>query len=168
MGCVESSEAFFSDHQCAPDQSAFRNDLFVSLGRVGSQADGGKGAFDDIGGSQVSPVFCRKVEEGEHSIPVSIKGFNCLGELALVSCDELLAELPGICKGVGVGDLNEQRPSLDLLALMDLVEHVEDLVVPAPLLPGLWPDLIDRGPDAHIAVGDDESMGAQTTIGISL
>ena len=46
----------------------------------------------------------RKVEEGEHSIPVSIKGFNCLRELALVSCDELLAELPGICKGVGVGD----------------------------------------------------------------
>ena len=102
MGCVESSEAFFSDHQCAPDQGACGGDLFVSLGRVGSQADGGKGAFDDIGGSQVSPVFCRKVEEGEHSIPVSIKGFNCLRELALVSCDELLAELPGICKGVGV------------------------------------------------------------------
>ena len=103
-------------------------------------------------------MFCRKVEEGEHSIPVSIKGFNCLRELALVSCDELLAELPGICKGVGVGDLNEQRPSLDLLALMDLVDHVEDLVVPAPLLPGLWPDLIDRGPKTMTTCGRLETI----------
>ena len=78
------------------------------------------------------------------------RALTAFGNWALVSCDELLAELPGICKGVGVGDLNEQRPSLDLLTLMDLVDHVEDLVVPAPLLPGLWPDLIDRGPDAHM------------------
>ena len=105
-----------------------------------------------------------EVEEGKHTIPVSIKGLDCLRERVLISCDELPAELPGIPKGVGVGDLNEQRPSLGLLAFMDLVDYVEDFVVPAPLLPGVWPDLIDCGPDAHIAVGDDEDRGAQATI----
>ena len=48
----------------------------------------------------------------------------------------------------------ELRVSLGLLAFMDLVDYVEDFVVPALLLPGVWPDLIDCGPDAHAwAVG---------------
>ena len=165
MECIESSEAFFCDDQCTPDQSGCRRDLLVAFCSVCSEADRCEGTLHDVGGSQVPPVFCRKVEEGEHAIPVSIKGLDCLGELVLISCDELLAELPGICNGVGIGDLNEQRQSLGLLAFVDLVEHVEYLVVPAPLLLGLWPDLIDRGPDAHIAVGDDESRGAQTVAG---
>ena len=98
MGCVESSEAFLSDHQRAPDQSTCRSDLLVSLGRVGSEADGGKRAFDDIGCSQVPPVWFWEVEEGKHTIPVSIKGLDCLRERVLISCDELPAELPGIAR----------------------------------------------------------------------
>ena len=121
------------------------SDLLVSLGRVGSEADRCEGTLHDIGGSQVPPVSFSEVEEGEHSaclprgawrrqVPVSIKGLDCLRERVLISCDELPTELLSIPKGVGVGDLNEQRPSLCLLAFVDLVDHVEDLVVPAPLL----------------------------------
>ena len=87
---------------CARSEHLRRSDLLVSLGRVGSEADGGKRAFDDIGRSQVPPVWFWKVEEGKHTIPVSIKGLDCLRERVLISCDELPAELPGIPKGVSV------------------------------------------------------------------
>ena len=40
------------------------------------RADRREGTLDDIGGSQVPPVSFWEVEEGEHSIPVSIKGLD--------------------------------------------------------------------------------------------
>ena len=50
----------------------------------------------------------------------------------------------GLCflQGVSIGYFEEQRSGFGLLAFMDLGQHVEDLVGPASLLPGVWQDLI--------------------------
>jgi hypothetical protein len=81
-----------------------------------------------------------------------------------VALDELIAQRLGLLAGLGVGDLGEQGTGLGLQPLGQPVEDVAELVVPAALLIDLGEDLGQGGPDAEVAVGDDQPRSLQTAL----
>ena len=75
-------------------------------------------------------MFFRKVVERDHALPVALEGFyrrrvsvSMAGNEGVASCLSLLLRL-------GVGDLRQQRPGLALRVLGQVVEDVDDLVIP--------------------------------------
>jgi len=54
------------------------------LGRALAQPHGGEGRFDDIGGAQVLPMLCGKIEEGNQPRRVGDQRFDRLGILGLI------------------------------------------------------------------------------------
>ncbi len=65
---------------------------------------------------------------------------------------------------LGRGDLRQQGTRLGLLAFGQVVEDVDDRVIPAALLRRLRPYLVGSAPDRQAAVGHEQPRCAQTTI----
>ena len=55
-----------------------------------SEADGGKGRLDWIGGSQVPPMLRRRVIEREEDFPILPQAFTGLVVLGRVFCQKLI------------------------------------------------------------------------------
>ena len=164
LGMVEAAEGAFGDEEQAPDQGGGVGDLLVAFAGVGAQTDGGEGRFDRVGGAQVFPVLAGEVVEGHHPRPVAPQGVGGGGMLRAVALNEEIAEPLGLGARGGVGHLAQQLPRLGLQAPRQAVEDVADLVIPAALLGDLGEDVGHGGPDAEVAVGDEEPRQLQAPL----
>ena len=79
-------------------------------------------------------MLFRKAIEGDHALPVGAQNFGRVGIGFAEALDEPVALLLGLLPRRGVGHRAEQRSGFGLLLLRYAVEHVDDLVIPAPLL----------------------------------
>src|SRR4030095_10189940 len=96
------------------------------------------------------PVRTRELIEAHHPVPVAIEGAPDLGLAALRAprLERALLSLR-LLPRLRVGDLREQAPRLGLSRERQLVEDVQEAVVPAPLLLRLREHRGQCAPDAE-------------------
>ena len=120
-----------------------------------TQADVVTHSFGGFIARQVAPVILRELVEREHPLPVPIE--HCRG------CLEPLRPTPVLVPRLQalrlllcgrVVDLRELAPGVGLEPLRDLVEGVDDPMVPAPLFLRVGVDVPQPGPDSQVPVPD--------------
>ena len=88
-----------------------------------------------IRGPQMLPVLARELVERHHPLPVAIERARGLGMAALRAPRLERSLLPrGLLSGLGVRNSREQTPRFGLLLERQLVEEVQEAVIPASLL----------------------------------
>ena len=124
----------------------------AAFGAHGSVPHGREYTFDRVGRAQVLPVLGRKIEEGEHNITI----FRQAGDRGLIFRLILLGK---DAKGRLRAGPVRRAPNLDevglcvlLKGLRQLVEHVGNLVYPAPLMTRAWEHFVKRFPKPQCAV----------------
>src|SRR5437867_3386203 len=132
---VEPPEHLFCDEQRLPDHRRRVLHLFETLGRGRPQPHRRERRLHRVRRPQMLPVLTRKLVEGHHPLPVAIERAPRLGVAALRAPGLERSLLPlGFLAGLGVRNLREQTPRCRLLLERQLIEHVQEAVVPAPLL----------------------------------
>src|SRR5262245_14797201 len=111
------------------------------------------------------PVLPRELVERHHPLPVAIEPPADVGVPALraprLECPLLpLRLLPRL----GVRDLREQTPRRRLVLERQLVEQVQEAMIPAPLFPRLREHRDQGAPDPEVAVADDELRRLQPAL----
>ena len=158
---IEPPESGLGDHQDLPDQRAGAVDALVSLARGRSKPDRCEGRLDGIRGPQVLPVLLREAEEGHHPLPIPLERLDRLRmRLPIARCKSVAQPL-GLGLGFGVDNPTQQVLRLGLQADRQLIQHVDELVIPAALLFDLREDLGESGPDPEMAICNDESRCVQ-------
>src|SRR5206468_674456 len=105
---------------------------------------------------QMLPVLARELVERHHPLPVAIERARGLGMAALRAPRLERSLLPrGLLSGLGVRNSREQTPRFGLLLERQLVEEVQEAVIPASLLLRLREDGSQRAPDAEMPIADD-------------
>src|SRR5215467_9760074 len=96
-------------------------------------------------------------------VPVVIEqlGGGLLAARAAPTSEPLLGRL-GFAAARGVRDRAELRLGLFMETPRELVEHVEDAVVPASLFRSFWVDVAQRRPDAQVTIGDHQAWADET------
>src|SRR3954454_1185388 len=112
----------------------------------------GEGALDRVRRPDVLPVLGRHRVEGEQRLPVLGQAGHSLVVLGTVLGDEAVERGLRLLPVLGLVDGVQVLLGLALQGPRQLVEHVRGFVHPTPLLPGLWPDLVQRLPEAERAV----------------
>ena len=153
---IEPAKRSLGPEQDPPDQRRRVGDLLKALRRRCSPAHGREGRLDNIGRAQVLPVRVRKAIEGDHALPVGAQNFGRVGIGVAEALDETVALLLGLLPRLGVGHRAEQRSGFGLLLLRYAVAHVDDRVIPAPLLFDLREHLAHRRPDSEVTIRDDQ------------
>ena len=102
--------------------------------------------------------------EGDHALPVAFEGGYRLRIPVAVAAGKRGTSFLGLLARLGRRDLRQQRPRLSLNPLRQVIEHVEDLVVPAALVRRLRPHLFGGAPDREAPVGHQQQRGPQTPI----
>lgn len=102
-----------------------------------------------------------EAEKGYHAVPVALQRRHGLGVDRPITLPELLPEPLAVCLRRGIGELAEQFPGLGLQPARELAQHVEKLVVPAPLLGAVRIHPRQRTPDAQMAIGEGEFGSGQ-------
>ena len=128
----------------------------TSLGADRAVADRRERAFDDVGRSQMLPMLCREVVEGEQRLTILDQAFDGLVVFDAPGFDEGVERGERIFLGFGHPDFLERPLGFRVLALRQLIQDVGGLVDPAALAAGLRPHLLDRLPEAERAIGDRE------------
>ncbi len=104
----------------------------------------------------------RGVEVAEHPLPVASQR-PCRLPLAVLrapALEPLLAPL-SLVPGVGVRHHPQVEHGLPLELFRQRVEDVDDRMVPAALLGGLWVHLGERTPPAEVAIADSQPRGRE-------
>ena len=102
-------------------------------------------------------MLARERVERHHALPVPVERAPDLGVAALRTPRLERPLLPlRLLPRLGVRDLREQAPGLGLALERQLVEDVEDAVIPAPLLLRLREHGSQRAPDPQVPVPDDQ------------
>src|SRR5215813_7627885 len=135
LGRIEPAEGFLCDQQRLPDHGRRVLHLLEPLGRGRPEPHRGERRLDWVRRPQVFPVLARERVERHHALPVPIERTPDLRVAALRTphLERLLLPLR-LLPRLGVRDLREQAPGLGLALERQLVEDVEDAMVPAPLL----------------------------------
>src|ERR687898_827139 len=111
------------------------------------------------------PVLARELVEGHHPLPVALERTPDLSVPALRAPGLKRPLQPlGLLARRGVGDLREQTPRLGLARKRQLVEDIQQAMVPAPLLCGLGEDRGQRAPDAEMPVADHHLGRLESTL----
>ncbi len=106
-------------------------------GRPGPVADRSKGRLDRVGGANALPVLGREVEE-VHQLLAIPDPLHCgLGILVLIAGQETVEGPVGMVPGLRHPDLLQCRLHPGLDGLRHGGQHVDGLVHPAALVPGL-------------------------------
>src|SRR5690554_3111571 len=141
-------------HDQLEDRESCRSLRQTSRGAHGPVPNGGKDALDRVRGAQMVPMLGGEVEEGQQRLTLLRQAVDGLGIFGLIFVDE------DGHRGLGggpvwrVADFPEVSLHVGLNRLRRLVEHVEDLVLPAALMTGRWKDLLERFPETERAVAD--------------
>src|SRR5437763_9782365 len=103
------------------------------------------------------PVLPRELAEGHHPLPVAIEQAADLGVAALGAPDLERPLLPlGLLPRLGVRDRGQETARFGLQLLGQLVEEVQEAMVPAPLLLRLREHRDQRAPGAEMPVANDQ------------
>src|SRR5690606_687748 len=102
------------------------------------------------------PMLSGEVEESQQRLTVLRQAVDGLGIFGLIFVDEDGHRGLGGGSVRRVADFPEVILHVGLNRLWHLVEHVEDFVLPAPLVAGRWKDLIERFPETERAVADSD------------
>jgi hypothetical protein len=114
--------------------------------------DGGEDTFDRIRGAQMVPVFGREVAEGQQPLTVVRQAVDGLRTTWPRICRRRRRSRPRRSPDPGIVDLPEIGLHVRLHRLRHLVEDVDELVLPAPLMAGRRD--LERLPEAERAVAD--------------
>src|SRR5258708_4969506 len=110
------------------------------------------------------PVLLWEGIEADHSFPVAIQksaGFS--SPLLFAPALELLLELLRLLAGLRIGDPGQDELGLALLLLGELIEDIDDSVIPAALLLGFGIHTGEAAPDPESAISNDELRSFQPT-----
>src|SRR5206468_788949 len=152
---VQPPERLLRDEQCLPDPRRRVLDLLVSLGRGRPQPVGREGRLHRVRGPQMLPVLARELIERHHPLPVAIEDAPDFSMTALRAPRLKRALLPlGLLPRLGVRDLREQTPRFRLPCERQRVEHVQQAMIPAPLLLRLRKHRGQRTPDPEVTIAD--------------
>ena len=77
---------------------------------------------------------------------------------------ELIASFLRFLTGWRVRDLREQSPRFPLHGFRELIQHVQDAVIPASLLGRVRPDLRQTCPDTEVPVGRQQDRRRKATV----
>src|SRR6058998_1793190 len=153
---VEASERLLGDEQRLPDHRRRVLNLLEPLGRRRPQPHRREGRLHRVRRPQMLPVLARELVERHHPLPVAIERARGLGMAALRAPRLERSLLPrGLLSGLGVRNSREQTPRFGLLLERQLVEEVQEAVIPASLLLRLREDGSQRAPDAEMPIADD-------------
>src|ERR1700748_1886338 len=119
-------------------------------------ADCRERAFDDVGRSQMLPMFSREVIEGKQRLAILDQAFDSLVVFDAPGFNEGVERRERFFLGLGHPDFLERPLGLRVLALRQLVQDVAGLVDPATLTAGLRPYLLDRLPEAERPIVERE------------
>src|SRR2546430_2366493 len=108
------------------------------------------------GSTQMLPVLCWEVVEGEQSFAIFGQAFDRLLIFDGVDFDERVECDESILLGIGHPDLLQCALGPRVLALRQLVQNIGGLVHPTALTAGLWPNLLERLPEPECTVGNRE------------
>src|SRR5262245_35320367 len=139
LGRIEPAEGFLCDQQRLPDHGRRVLHLFEPLGRGRPEPHRGERRLDWVRRLRVLPVLARERLERHHALPVPAERAPDLRLAALRTPRLERPLLPlRLLPRLGARDPREQAPGLGLALERQLVEDVQDAMVPAPLLLRLW------------------------------
>src|SRR5206468_9916980 len=116
-----------------------------------------KGDSTGVRRREMLPVLTRELVKRHHPFPVAIERAPDLGVAALGAPRLKRALLPvGVFARLRVRDLREQTPRFRLPRERQLVEHVQEAMVPAPLLLRLRKHRGQGAPDPEMAIADHQ------------
>jgi len=107
-----------------------------------------KRRLDHVCGAQMSPVRCRERVVRDHARPVALEALDGVGPTGGVGATELGPLSLAARLAVRVGDRLEFGVHLELPRAGDHIEHVPEIVIPAPLFRTRRIDLRQAAPDA--------------------
>src|SRR5438094_236184 len=154
---VEASERLLGDEQRLPDHRRRVLDLLESLGRGRPQPHRREGRLHRVRRPQMLPVLARELIERHHPPPVALEDAP---DFSMTALRAPRLERPLLALGVlarrGVRNLGKETARRGLLRARQLVEHVEDAMVPTPLLCGLGEHRGQGAPDPEMPIADDQ------------
>src|SRR6266568_2637509 len=152
---VQPPERLLRDEQRLPDHRGGVLHLLEALGRGRPQPHRGEGRLHRVRGPEMLPVLARELIERHHPLPVAIEDAPDFSMTALRAPRLKRALLPlGLLPRLGVRDLREQTPRFRLPFEWQLVEHVQEAMIPAPLLLRLRKHRGQRTPDPEVTIAD--------------
>src|ERR1039457_7239994 len=99
------------------------------------------------------PVILREAVEGHHPLPVAAQGLDCLRIELLIAGRELIPQPLAFRAGLGVWNLAQQLLGCGPVFFRELVDHVDEPVIPTALLAGFGQDFAERRPDPQVPIG---------------
>src|SRR5437879_13291169 len=152
---VETPERLLRDEQRLPDHRGCVLHLLEALGRGRPQPHRGEGRLHRVRGPEMLPALPRELIERHPPLPVAIEDAPDFSMTALRAPRLKRALLPlGLLPRLGVRDLREQTPRFRLPCERQLVEHVQEAMIPAPLLLRLRKHRGQRTPDPEVTIAD--------------
>src|SRR5581483_7505761 len=125
----------------------------------------GEDRLHRIAGPEMDPVLFRIVIEADEVLPVPQ---HVLGSSGLAGgpqlLDVLIAQSLALRLGVRGPHRMEASPGLRLEPFRELVLHVQDAVIPAPLVLGRREHLVERGPEPEPTIADGQERRREPPI----
>ena len=152
MRCLQSPESFLSNGENLPDECCGIGDIPKSPGCGRSESYRRKRGLYHIRCAQMHPVLFWKLIKRHHPVPIVFEYFGCLGIICSKEFLESISQTFTLGPGFGIRNPAKMFPGLGLNCLRESVQHIDDLMVPAPLLSGLGIDLAQSTPDPQMTV----------------
>src|SRR5437016_1307962 len=154
---VQPPERLLRDEQRLPDHRGCVLHLLEALGRGRPQPHRGEGRLHRVRRPEMLPVLARELIERHHPLPVALEDAP---DFSMTALRAPRLERPLLALGVlarrGVRNLGKETARRGLLRARQLVEHVEDAMVPTPLLCGLGEHRGQGAPDPEMPIADDQ------------
>ncbi len=133
---------------CYPTAAIFRSGS--------SESDSSKHRLNRVGGSDVLPVFCRIIIEGQHEILVPGQAIHCARIFraepfnTVIKC--FVSLLPGFC----LPDIVQGFLDLGLHGFGQFLHNIGRFMYPAALLISFWPEPGHGFPESQSAITDSQ------------
>ena len=124
---------------------------------------GSEGRFDEVGGANAHPVFCREIVERHQRVSILDQTFDGIRELGLIHGDEGVERPNGLDSGLRLPDVMQRLLRVGLGTLRQPIQHIARFVHPATLVAGFRRQFRHRIPESHGAVADGQLQGVHAS-----